>query len=90
MFALTLVPQATHGRGPRHCARPFVGGKDLRLSCRRAGPSPPSSTAGKPASHRTGDIATEDPPDRVDAAEKHSDSWWPDFDTWFADGGAKK
>jgi polyhydroxyalkanoate synthase subunit PhaC len=26
----------------------------------------------------------------VDAAEQHTDSWWPDFAEWFAERGGKK
>jgi class II poly(R)-hydroxyalkanoic acid synthase len=70
----------------------MLGSKDLRFVLSSSGHiaalvNPPGNPR---ASYRTGDVGTEDPAAWVDAAEKHSDSWWPDFVAWLADRGGKK
>jgi polyhydroxyalkanoate synthase subunit PhaC len=37
------------------------------------------------ASFRTGSVDVEDPQKWLDSAEKHADSWWPDYVNWLAE-----
>jgi len=37
------------------------------------------------ASFRTGPVDAEDPQQWLDAAEKHADSWWPNYVSWLAE-----
>jgi polyhydroxyalkanoate synthase subunit PhaC len=42
------------------------------------------------ASYRTGGVDEPDPGAWAESADRHTDSWWPDFDAWLAErGGAK-
>jgi polyhydroxyalkanoate synthase len=42
------------------------------------------------ASYRLGDVDEPDPEFWAESAERHTDSWWPDFIAWFGERGGKK
>jgi polyhydroxyalkanoate synthase len=42
------------------------------------------------ASHRLGDVAEQDPEFWVESAERHTDSWWPDFVAWLGERSGEK
>jgi class II poly(R)-hydroxyalkanoic acid synthase len=70
----------------------LLGSKDLRFVLSSSGHiaalvNPPGNPR---ASYRTGSVDETDPAAWVDAAEHHTDSWWPDFAEWLADRGGKK
>ena len=47
--------------------------------------------AGNPkATYRVADVDEPDPEFWLESAEKHTDSWWPDFVAWFAERSGKK
>jgi polyhydroxyalkanoate synthase subunit PhaC len=70
----------------------MLGSKDLRFVLSSSGHiaalvNPPGNPR---ASYRSGSVDETDPAAWVDAAEQHTDSWWPDFVAWLAVRGGKK
>jgi len=71
----------------------LLGGEDLRFVLSSSGHiaalvNPPGNTR---ASYRVGGVEEPDPAAWLHAAEKSTDSWWPDFVAWLGQrGGAKK
>jgi polyhydroxyalkanoate synthase len=71
----------------------LLGGEDLRFVLSSSGHiaalvNPPGNTR---ASYRVGGVEEPDPAAWLQAAEKSTDSWWPDFVAWLGQrGGAKK
>jgi polyhydroxyalkanoate synthase subunit PhaC len=71
----------------------LLGSKDLRFVLSSSGHiaslvNPPGNTR---ASYQVGSVDEDDPAVWADSAERHTDSWWPDFVAWFAErGGAQK
>jgi class II poly(R)-hydroxyalkanoic acid synthase len=70
----------------------LLGSKDLRFVLSSSGHiaalvNPPGNPR---ASYRFAGVDQSDPAAWVDAAEQHTDSWWPDFAEWFAERGGKK
>jgi polyhydroxyalkanoate synthase subunit PhaC len=70
----------------------LLGSKDLRFVLSSSGHiaalvNPPGNPR---ASFRSGSVDETDPAGWVDAAEQHTDSWWPDFVAWLAVRGGQK
>jgi polyhydroxyalkanoate synthase subunit PhaC len=65
----------------------LLGSKDNRYLLSTSGHiqalvNPPGNPK---ASYRVGPVDAEDPDQWLDSAEKHADSWWPDYVSWLAD-----
>src|SRR5271163_1241780 len=65
----------------------LLGSKDNRFVLSTSGHiaalvNPPGNPK---ASFRTGPVDVEDPQQWLDSAEKHADSWWPDYVSWLAE-----
>lgn len=65
----------------------LLGSKDLRFVLSRSGHiaalvNPPGNPK---ASYRVGTTDEHDPASWIASAEKHSDSWWPDYSAWLAE-----
>jgi polyhydroxyalkanoate synthase subunit PhaC len=70
----------------------LLGSKNLRFVLSSSGHiaalvNPPGNPR---ASYRAGGVDEPDPAAWADAAERNSDSWWPDFVSWFGERGGKK
>jgi polyhydroxyalkanoate synthase subunit PhaC len=65
----------------------LLGSKDNRYVLSTSGHiaalvNPPGNPK---ASYRTGPVDAEDPDQWLDSAQKHADSWWPDYVAWLAE-----
>ena len=70
----------------------LLGSKDVRFVLSSSGHiaslvNPPGNPR---ASYRVGGVDETDPAAWVESAEQHTDSWWPDFVSWFAERSGKK
>ena len=71
----------------------LLGSKDLRLVLSSSGHiaslvNPPGNPR---ATYRVGGVEEADPSAWVESAERHTDSWWPDFVSWLGErSGGKK
>ena len=70
----------------------LLGSKDLHFVLSSSGHiasmvNPPGNPR---ATYRVGGVDEADPPAWVDAAEQHTDSWWPDFIAWLGDRSGEK
>jgi polyhydroxyalkanoate synthase subunit PhaC len=70
----------------------LLGSKDLHFVLSSSGHiaslvNPPGNPR---ATYRVGGVDEADPPAWVDAAEQHTDSWWPGFISWLGDRSGEK